>query len=96
MKHCEKTGAQGEQTVTLWQRLNPAQPSVIDMLRSRGGIFCSWTKSQRKANFLQLLTSFDPMYDSYYVLRHQRGEKNLLSPGDLALWDNAEWPDPRW
>ncbi|GEC33921.1 hypothetical protein N181_29300 [Sinorhizobium fredii USDA 205] len=92
----EDFGAQAERAVALWQRLNPAQPSVFEMLQSRGAIFCSWTKSQRKANFLQLLTSFDPMYDSYYTLRLQRGEKGLLSPGELALWDNAEWPDPRW
>lgn len=92
----EDFGAQGELAVALWQRLDPAQPSVFDMLQSRGAIFCSWTKSQRKAKFLQLLTSFDPMYDSYFVLRYQRGEKNLLSAGELALWDNVEWPDPRW
>lgn len=92
----EDFGAQGELAVALWQRLDPAQPSVFDMLQSRGAIFFSWTKSQRKAKFLQLLTSFDPMYDSYFVLRYQRGEKNLLSAGELALWDNVEWPDPRW
>lgn len=92
----EDFGVHGERAVVLWQRLDPAQPAVFDMLQSRGAIFCSWTKSQRKANFLQLLTSFGPMYDSYYALRLQRGEKNLLSPGELALWDNAEWPDPRW
>jgi len=92
----EDFGTQGARTIALWQRLDPAQPAVFDLLRSRGAIFCSWNKAQRKANFVQLLTSFDPMYDSYYVLRLQRGEKNLLSPGELALWDNAEWPDPRW
>jgi len=92
----EDFGVQGNRAIPLWQRLDPAQPSVFDRLQSRGAIFCSWTKSQRKANFLQLLTSFDPMYDSYYVIRLQRGEKNLLSPDELALWDHAEWPDPRW
>lgn len=92
----EDFGAQGERAIALWQRLDPAQPDVFDMLRSRGAIFCSWTKTQRKTNFLQLLTSFDPMYDSYYVLRLQQGEKNLVSPGELALWNDVEWPDPRW
>jgi hypothetical protein len=92
----EDFGAQGDRVVAFWQRLDPAHPAVFDMLRSRGAIFCSWTKTQRRANFQQLLTSFDPMYDSYYVLRLQRGEKNLLSPGELVLWDNVEWPDPRW
>ena len=92
----EDFGAQGKEAVSLWQRINPAQPEVFKMLQTRGAIFCSWTKAERKRKFLQLLTSFDPMYDSYYVLRLQRGEKNLLSPGELAQWANAEWPDPRW
>lgn len=92
----EDFGAQGERAVAFWKRLDPAHPSVVDMLRSRGAVFCSWAKSQRRANFLQLVTSFDPMYASYYVLWLQQGEKNLLSPGELALWDNTEWPDPRW
>lgn len=92
----EDFGAQGRQATALWQRIDPAQPIVFEMLQSRGAIFCSWTKAERKRRFLQLLTSFDPMYESYYVLRLQQGEKNLLSPGELAQWANAEWPDPRW
>lgn len=92
----EDFGAQGRQAIALWQRIDPAQPIIFEMLKSRGAIFCSWTKAERKRRFLQLLTSFDPMYDSYYVLRLQQGEQNLLSPGELAQWANAEWPDPRW
>lgn len=92
----EDFGTQGMDAARLWQRINPTQPQVFELLQSRGAIFCSWTKAERKRRFLQLLTSFDLMYDSYYALRLQRGEKNLLSPGELALWANAEWPDPRW
>lgn len=92
----EDFGAQGTQATALWQRIDPAQPIVFEMLQSRGAIFCSWTKAERKRRFLRLLTSFDPMYDSYYMLRLQQGEKNLLSPGELAQWANAEWSDPRW
>lgn len=88
--------AQGKDVITAWQRIDPAYPDVFDMLQSRGAIFCSWTKAERKRKFLQLLTSFDPLYDSYHALRLQRGEKNLISPGELALWANAEWPDPNW
>lgn len=87
---------QGGEAVTLWQRLDPAHPEVFSKLRSRGAIFCSWTKAERKRHFLNLLTSFEPMYDSYYTFRLQRGERNLLSPGELVQWDNAEWPDPHW
>jgi hypothetical protein len=92
----EDFGQQGKDAVALWQRIDPAQPSVFVMLGSRGAIFCSWTKAERKRRFLYLLTSFDPLFDSYYTLRLQRGEKNLVSPGELALWANAEWPDPKW
>lgn len=47
----EDFGAQAERAIGLWRRLNPAQPEVFDMLKSRGGIFCSWAKPQRKAGF---------------------------------------------
>ncbi|MBB6414388.1 DUF6904 family protein [Mesorhizobium sangaii] len=87
---------QGKDAIALWQRFNPAQLDVFDKLQSRGAIFCSWTKAERKRNFLQLLTSFDPMYDSNHMFRLQRGERNLLSPGELELWASAEWPDTRW
>lgn len=86
----------GKDAITGWRRVDPAHPEIFGMLQSRGAIFCSWTKAERKHKFLQLLTSFDPLYDSYYTLRLERGEKNLVSPGELALWANSEWPDPRW
>lgn len=92
----EDFGAQAERIIDLWQRLDPAKPEVFDMIDSRGGIFCSWTKAQRKARFAQLLSSFDPMYDRFYAMRLKNGEKNLISPGEFAAWENAEWPDPRW
>jgi hypothetical protein len=80
----EDFGAQAERIIGLWQRLDPAQPEVFDMIDSRGGIFCSWTKVQRKAGFAQLLSSFDPMYDRFYPMRLKNGEKNLISPTELA------------
>lgn len=92
----EDFGAQAGHIIDLWQRLDPAQPEVFEMIDSRGAIFCSWTKAQRKAGFAQLLSSFDPMYDRLYEIRLKNGEKNLISPGEFAAWENAEWPDPRW
>lgn len=92
----EDFGAQAGHIIDLWQRLDPAQPEVFEMIDSRGAIFCSWTKAQRKAGFAQLLSSFDPMYDRLYDIRLKNGEKNLISPGEFAAWENAEWPDPRW
>jgi len=88
--------SQGKDIITAWKRINPAHPDVFDMLDSRSGLFCSWTKAERKRKFLQLLISFEPLYDSYYALRLQQGQKDLVSPGDLTLWANAEWPDPKW
>jgi hypothetical protein len=92
----EDFGAQAENIIALWQRLNPAQSQVFNMMNSHGGIFCSWTKAQRKSGFVQLLSSFDPMYDRFYTMRLKNGERNLISPAEFAAWDNAEWPDPRW
>lgn len=45
----EDFGAQAGHIIDLWQRLDPAQSEVFDMIDSRGAIFCSWTKAQRKA-----------------------------------------------
>lgn len=87
---------QGNDIARTWKRINPAQPNVFDKLYQAGGLFCSWTKTDRKRQFLQLLLSFEPLYDSYYALRLQQGQRDLVSPGELALWANAEWPDPRW
>lgn len=92
----EDFGAQAERIIGLWQRVDPAQAQVFDMIDSRAGIFCSWTKTQRKSGFAHLLSSFDPMYDSFYSMRLKNGEKNLISPAEFAAWENAEWPDPRW
>ncbi len=92
----EDFGAQAGHIIDLWQRLDPAQPEVFEMIDSRGAIFSSWTKAQRKAGFAQLLSSFDPMYDRLYDIRLKNGEKNLISPGEFAAWENAEWPNPRW
>ncbi len=92
----EDFGAQAGHIIDLWQRLDPAQSEVFDMIDSRGAIFCSWTKAQRKAGFAQLLSSFDPMYDRLYAMRLKNGEKNLISPTEFAGWEKAEWPDPRW
>jgi hypothetical protein len=92
----EDFGAQAGHIINLWQRLDPAQSEVFDMMNSRGGIFCSWTKAQRKTGFGQLLSSFDPMYERFYPMRLRSGEKSLISPAEFAAWENAEWPNPRW
>jgi hypothetical protein len=37
-----------------------------------------------------------PVYDRFYPMRLKNGDKNLISPAEFAVWENAEWPDPRW
>lgn len=93
---CRRILEQAGHIIDLWQRLDPAQAEVFDMINSRGGIFRSWTKVQRMARFAQLLSSFDPMYDRFYPMRLKNGEKSLISPTEFAVWENAEWPDPQW
>ncbi|MCR6627702.1 MAG: hypothetical protein NVV67_15995 [Pseudoxanthomonas sp.] len=92
----EDFGPHGQALIDLWQRLDPAYPSMFDKLDSRGAIFCSWGKVERKRRFATLLASFDPMYESHYTFRAERGETGLLSPQELVQWENLEWPDPRW
>jgi hypothetical protein len=92
----EDFGAQSEHIIGLWQRLGPAQSEVFDMIDSRGGIFYSWTKAQRKSGFAQLPSSFDTMYDSFYSMRLNSGEKNLVTPAEFAAWENEGSPDPQW
>lgn len=52
--------------------------------------------AERRRRFAPLLASFDRMYESIYAFRAGRGEHGLLSPEELAQWENKEWPDPRW
>lgn len=92
----EDFGPDGQTMIDLWQRLDPAHPGAFDKLDSRGAIFCSWTKAERKRCFAALLASFDPMHDSIHAFRTKRGETGLLSAQELGRWENVEWPDPRW
>lgn len=92
----EDFGSQSEALVDLWQRLDPRHPHTFERLHSRGAIFCSWTKAERKRRFAALLASFDPVYESIHAFRMQRGERDLVSPDELACWENVEWPDARW
>lgn len=51
----EDFGPDGQTMIDLWQRLDPAHPGAFDKLDSRGAIFCSWTKAERKRCFAALL-----------------------------------------
>lgn len=50
----------------------------------------------RPRRFAALLESPDPMYESSYAWRAERGEKNLVSPDELTRWETTEWHEPDW
>ncbi|MER9484228.1 hypothetical protein NKI74_33900 [Mesorhizobium sp. M0494] len=92
----EDFGPQAGGIIDQWNRINLAYRDVFEQLYTRAALFSSWTKSQRKRQFADLLASFDPMYTSYYALRVSNGYKNLISPDEFETWADFEWPDPRW
>lgn len=79
-----------------WKRINLQDPKVYDRLDSRGALFCSWSKAQRKRGLAELLDSFDPSFERWFQFRNEAGQKPLLSPSDFEAWKNLEWPDPKW
>ncbi len=89
-------GAAAPELIALWQQMSPEHPAFIGTLASRGGLFCSWTKSERAKRFASLLESFHPMYDAMYRFRTRGGECGLIEPEIFKQWEDAEWPDPRW
>lgn len=79
-----------------WNRIDPAHPWVEEKLISRGAIFCSWSKVDRRKKLSGLLASLDPMYPMFYEHAVRNGDTELMSPEDLDAWNDAEWVDPRW
>ena len=92
----EDFGPHNRVVIDHWQQIDPASPDVLDKLDSRGGIFCSWTKSERKYRIAALLASFDRRFEDNHLAEVARGESPVLSPEELRMWEQAEWPDPNW
>jgi len=77
-----------------WQRLDPAHPGIFERLHTRGALFCSWTKSQRRRLLPSLLWSFHPFFESSAgKLPFKVDEQVTLA--DLAAWEGFDWPDPK-
>lgn len=89
-------GAQSGVLLERWMRIDPAHPWAEEKLDSRGAIFASWTKAERRKRLSGLLLSLDPMYPSVYQIWLNNGDTTLVSPEELDSWDDAEWPDPKW
>jgi hypothetical protein len=92
----EDFGAQAEALQERWLRIDPAHPWAEQKIDSRGAIFCSWTKSERRRRLLGLLSSLDPMYPVTYDISASNANSDLLSPAELDSWDGSEWVDPKW
>ena len=84
------------QVIMEWERILTAHPRSEQALRSRGAVFSSWTKAQRRNGIVGLIASLNPMYSINYEIWVCNGVKHLMSPEDYAHWDVAEWPDPKW
>lgn len=86
----ESFGAGADEIIFRWQRIDPAHHYAGEKLNSRGARFSAWTKAERAKNLANLLFSLDPMYPSLY--KHWE----LESPASFDVWENREWPDPKW
>lgn len=94
VRHIFKADAQA--IIDRWQWINLADPSIFELLYGRAGLFCSWSKGERRRRFLNLLESFDPMYETTYRYRFQNGEQGLPTLGEFTIFEGLEWPDPKW
>lgn len=89
----EKVSAQ---VIAEWERIDPADPHSEEVLSSRGGIFSSWSKAQRKIGIVGLMASFIFSYPELYSIWVRNGVTSLVSPEEFRKWEGAEWPDPKW
>lgn len=89
-------GDMGVVLIDQWMHLNTRHPWTEEQFNSRGAIFCSWKKAERKKYLVSLLNSLSPMYPSYYEVWTRNGAVNLISPAEYDAWNGAEWPDPKW
>ncbi len=88
-------GSQSGILIERWMRIDPAHPWPEEKFDSRGAIFCSWTKAERRKRLAGLLASLDPMYPAIYPIWLRNGDATLVSPEELDSWNGVEWPDPK-
>ena len=89
-------GSQASVLRDRWMRIDPAHPWPEEKLDSRGAIFSSWTKAERRERLAGLLASLDPMYPMIYEMWLENGDTTLVSPKELDSWEGVEWCDPKW
>lgn len=86
----------GNSVITEFERLNPANRGSEEALITRGAVFCSWTKAQRKKGVVGLVGSFDSAYHILYPIWLRNGATGLVPPEEYEKWADADWPDPKW
>lgn len=92
----EDFATEGQTIVDYWLQIDPTS-DIFQKLDSRGALFCSWTKAERKRRFASLLLSFHFMYEYSSGLPDRRPPPpDAISPQELARWQGVEWPDPNW
>lgn len=92
----EDFGSAADSLKERWMHIDPAHPWAEEKLHSRGAIYCSWTKAERKKQLDGLLASLSPMYPVLYDIWVRNGATNLVAPAELDRWEGADWPDPKW
>jgi hypothetical protein len=81
-----------------WQRVDLRHPNSRDKLMSRGAVFCTWSKKQRREGLAGLLYSLDPMYPWMFKQWQESGDTShhYIAPDILDSYEDAEWVDPKW
>jgi hypothetical protein len=89
----QQFGPKGYEIISWWRSMDLLD---FNSLHCRNAIFCHWSKSERKRLLGKLIASFNIMHEDHYQARAAHGEKDLIAPQDLQLWENLDTPDPRW
>ena len=92
----EEFPEQSRALTAAWRGIDIQDPSLDRQLDSRGAVFCSWSKGQRRLGLLGLLLSLQPDYERAFAGLCAQGLKALVEPSVFETWENVEWPDPKW
>ncbi|MGY4816161.1 DUF6904 family protein [Pseudomonas chlororaphis subsp. piscium] len=79
-----------------WERIDNRHPYPGQNLDSRGAVFCSWSKKERREGLAGLLASLNPMYPTLFPIWERNGAKHLIAPEKFDELKGTEWVDPRW
>lgn len=87
----EDFGGDAKPILARWHALDPTRKDFFDLLDTRGALFCSWSKTERKRRTQYLLASFEYVPTSSSVMTNP----DMIRPDELEEWKNRDWPDPK-